>query len=183
MNDRFKEKVVRSSCIYRGKVLRIRLDEVVLPNGVRTTREIVEHPGAVAIVPLIESKRVVLVRQYRRAADRVLLEIPAGPIKVGETPLACARRELLEETGFVAERFRKMFVCYMSPGYSTEAITFYLAEGLRDARRMPAKDELLQLSILYFRDALRKVTAGIIKDAKTICALAFLACSGWIQNS
>jgi ADP-ribose pyrophosphatase len=142
-----------------------------LENGRETTREIVEHRGAVAIVPLLDNGEVVLVRQYRYAIGSDLLEIPAGTLETGEKPESCAKRELEEETGYRCGELKKILECVVAPGYSTERIHFYLARGLTRAEMKTEEDELIKIESMPLRSALEKVRRGEIGDAKTVCGL------------
>lgn len=167
------ERVLNSRKVYDGKLVKVRADEVVLPNGRTTTREVVEHPGAVAILPLLEGGRVVMIRQYRHPAGKVLLEVPAGTLRLGERPEECAGRELVEETGFRAGRLVKMFQCYLAAGYSSELIHVYLATELSKAVGNPDSDEFIQVQILDMAEVLRMIGRGEIEDAKAIAAILY----------
>ena len=169
------EAALKTRSVYRGRLLKVRVDTVKLPNGRKTTREIVEHPGAVAIIPLLENGKLLLVKQYRNAVRRRLIEIPAGTLEVGEAPLPCARRELIEETGYAARRFTKLFSCYLAPGYSTENIHFFLASKLVPTKAKQADDENIIVQPMGLDEALKAIEQGKIQDAKTISALYYLA--------
>jgi ADP-ribose pyrophosphatase len=172
------ELVTKTWYAYRGKLLKLRVSQVRLPNGLETTREIVEHPGAVAIIPLLDENRILFAQQYRMAARKELLEIPAGTLEPGETALSCARRELIEETGYEAQRIRKLFSCYLAPGYSTEKIHFYLGTSLVRRKTRQAEDEAITVRAMKLDQGLRAIEAGRIQDAKTICGLYYLATHG-----
>jgi ADP-ribose pyrophosphatase len=144
---------------------------VVIGDGKTTRREIVEHHGAAAIVPLTENREVVLVRQYRYAIAKNLLEVPAGTLEQGETPEECARRELEEETGYKSKDLRKIMEFFSVPGYSTEKIHVYLAKGLIKSEMCTEEDERIELDIIPIQNALEKVRSGEIQDAKSISAL------------
>jgi ADP-ribose pyrophosphatase len=141
-----------------------------LGNGKTTKREIIEHRGAAAIVPVTRERDVVLVRQYRYAIATNLLEIPAGTMEPEETPEQCALREL-EETGYRCKEIEKISEFFPVPGYSTEKIHVYLAKGLISSKMHTEDDERIELEILPFHRALEKVRSGEIQDAKSICAL------------
>src|SRR5208337_1750191 len=130
-----------------------------------------EHPGASVIIPLLENNSVLLVRQYRYAVGRELLEIPAGTCNNGEPPEVCAKRELQEETGYACEELEKILECYVAPGYSTEKIHFYLARRLSRIGQNPDEDERIIVIPLSITEALSKIRTGEICDAKTICAI------------
>jgi ADP-ribose pyrophosphatase len=157
--------------MYDGRILNLRVDDVVIGNGKRTRREIVEHHGAAAIVPVTEDRDVVLVRQYRYAVASSLLEVPAGTLEEGETPEDCAARELDEETGYKSKDLRKIMEFFPVPGYSTEKIHVFLAKGLVKSKMHTEEDERIELEILSIQGALEKVRSGEIRDAKSISAL------------
>lgn len=165
------ERPTSTNRIYDGRVLNLRVDKVTVEGGVATTREVVEHRGAAAIVPLQENNQVVLVRQYRYPISSELLEIPAGTLERGEPPDRCARRELKEETGFVCNELIKIFECYIAPGYSTEKIHFYLAKKLVREHSNPDEDEHIKVEEFLLSEVLEKIRKGEICDAKTICAI------------
>jgi ADP-ribose pyrophosphatase len=169
------ELTIDTQNVYNGKLLKLRVERVKLPNGRETTREIVEHPGAVAIVPVLDNGKLLVVKQYRTAPHRRLMEIPAGTLQAGEAPLACAKRELIEETGYAAGRLRKLFSCYLAPGYSTEKIHFFLATQLVPTSGRQAEDESIIVQAIDLHEALKAIERGKIQDAKTISALYYLA--------
>lgn len=169
------ELTIDTRNVYSGRLLKLHVDTVKLPNGRETTREIVEHPGAVAIIPILDNKKLLVVKQYRTAAHRHLMEIPAGTLEPGEAPLSCARRELIEETGYAAGVMRKLFSCYLAPGYSTEKIHFFLASQLVPTKAKQAEDESITVQAMDLHEALKAIERGRIQDAKTISALYYLA--------
>ena len=169
------ESTISSRTIYKGRVLRLHVDRVKLANGRETTREIVEHPGAAAIIPILDNGKLLVVKQYRAATRRQLMEIPAGTLEPGESPLSCAKRELIEETGYAARRVKRLFSCYLAPGYSTEKIHFFLATRLVPAKGKQEEDESIATQAITLRQALRAIERGKIQDAKTISALYYLA--------
>jgi len=166
-----EEKTIESKLIYNGKVLRLRLDTVTLPNGREAMREIVEHSGAVAVVPIDEEKRVYLVRQYRKPMEKTLLEIPAGKLEPGEDPIECAKRELAEEIGFTPGELKQLaFIC-SSPGYCDERVYVYLARDLKSHQLEKDESEFLEVEIYPFAEVLKMVLDGSIEDGKTITGL------------
>lgn len=165
------ERRTDSSRIYDGRILNLRVDKVQFPDGKSTVREVVEHRGAAAIVPILDGDRVVLVRQFRYAVGSELLEIPAGTLEADENPKSCAVRELQEETGYVAREILKIAECYVAPGYSTEKIHFYLARKLARREMKTEEDERIRVELVPITEALRKVRTLEIQDAKTICGL------------
>lgn len=168
------ERGLTQESVFRGKMLKIRVDTVALPNGEIATREIVEHPGAVAILPVTEKGEVVLVRQFRYPVNRVTLELPAGKLEWGEEPEATARRELAEETGLKAERLERLTELMPTPGYSNETIILYKATGLTETDAKPDADELVETLTVPLADALAMVRRGAIQDSKTIVGLLWL---------
>ncbi|HEY3297367.1 MAG TPA: NUDIX hydrolase [Armatimonadota bacterium] len=165
------EKTLKSDSIYRGRIINLRVDTVELPNGRTSTREIVEHKGAVAIVPMLNHETVVLVRQFRQAAGRVLLEIPAGGLELGEDPADCARRELAEEIGCHPQKLTPMFSSYLAPGYSSEKLHMFLAEDLQQDEQKTENDEFIEIVNIRIKDAVDLIRSGEIVDAKSICGL------------
>jgi ADP-ribose pyrophosphatase len=169
------ELTINTHSVYNGKLLKLHVDTVRLPNGEETTKEIIEHPGAVAIIPVLDSGKLLIVNQYRAAARRRMMEIPAGTLEPDESPLACAKRELTEETGYVAGHFTRLFSCYLAPGYSSEKIHFFLASELVRTKANPAEDEFITVQAVNLDDALELIEHGKIQDAKTISALYYVA--------
>ena len=165
------ERVIGSRDIYAGAIVHLRVDTVQLPNGHESKREIVSHRGAVCIVPVRSDGVVLMVRQFRLAAGKVLLEIPAGTMEAGEDPDACAARELEEETGFKPGALRKLFRAFLSPGYSTEAIHAYLASDLMAGTVHLDAGENVSLVEIPLQEIEGRILSGEIEDAKTIAAL------------
>jgi len=166
-----EEVLLTSEQIFRGKILRLVVDTVRLPDGREATREVIHHNGAVGLVPLTADGQVLLVRQWRHATRRAMLEIPAGAISHGETAEACAARELAEETGFVGRRLDELTVLYTAPGYVGEAITIYLARDLQPEEAVGDEDENLQVVPVGLDEALARCISGEICDGKSIAAL------------
>ena len=165
------EKTIESSRIFEGRIVSLRVDTVELPNGQVTKREVVEHRGAVAIVPMMDHEKVVLVRQFRQPVGRPILEIPAGTLEPNEDPADTARRELAEEIGYYPNKLTEMFHSYLSPGYSTEMLHTYLAEDLQPAQENRDADEFIEIVTVNIRDAVDLIRSGEIIDAKTVCGL------------
>ena len=181
--DDLVERVVNSKTIYRGNYLSFRIDTVERTDGSRAQREVVGHPGAVAILALDDRDRVLMVRQYRSPAGRVLLEIPAGTLDIDaasgavEDPALAAPRELEEETGYRAGSLRLLTSFWTAPGFATELMHLYLATGLvpaDDERLGPDEDERLELERVPWAEALALVERGEIVDAKSIVGLLWL---------
>lgn len=161
--------------VYVGKVFSVKQEDVLLPNGRVARVDVVKHPGAVVILA-IRNGKLVMVEQYRPAIGEWLLELPAGTLKHGEDPLSCAKRELEEETGFVALEMEKLFDMYVAPGYSTERMYVYLAKELRRTRTKFDVDEVIKLREVALEEALEMVRDGRIRDAKSISALLYVKC-------
>lgn len=180
-DDRLVEKTLREETIFSGRILDVRLRTVRLPGGTEASREIVMHRGAAAIVAVDEQNRVALVRQYRAPLNRVILELPAGKRDSwDEDPLLCARRELKEETGLLAERWRLLTVTQTTPGFTSEEIWIYLATGLTQGEECLDEDEFLSVCWQDISSALDDVRTGEIGDAKT--ALGLLLAENALQG-
>jgi ADP-ribose pyrophosphatase len=173
--NEIEETVTSTKRIYDGRIINLRLDTVLMPDGKMSQREIVEHRGAVALVPLFADKTVVMVRQFRRPAAAALLEIPAGTRDAQEDIEVTARRELAEEVNLSAGRLVKLFHAYVAPGYSTEVIHIYLALDLTPTDGNTDEDEFLEVVRLPLDEALDKIASGEIIDSKSISALLFVA--------
>lgn len=169
--DHLVEETLSSRQLFRGKLLRLRMDTVRLPDGAEATREIVEHPGAAAVVPLTDSGQVLLVRQWRHPVGRLSLEIPAGTLDGTESPEACAERELCEEIGYFPGTLQRLGGIYVSPGYSDEIIHVFMAGKLQPADQRPDPDENLQTVTMPLAEAVAACADGRLSDAKTITAL------------
>ena len=165
------EQTIRGEWVFRGKLLQVRRDLVRLPDGASTEREYIEHPGAVTIIALLDDGELVMERQYRYPLRRDVLELPAGKIDPGETSLDCGKRELLEETGYVASSWRYLATMHPVVGYSDERIEIYLAQGLTQQGATPDHDEHLEVFKLPLATALDWVREGRITDAKTVIGL------------
>lgn len=163
------ERFLSSQRIYQGQVVSLRVDEVALPSGRRATREIVEHRGAVAVVPVIDGD-VLLVRQYRAAVGRALLEIPAGTMEPNETVEACLQRELAEEVGMRAGHVDQLVTFYPSPGFLTEVVHVFVAADLTP-HRLAAEEEDLSIVRVPLTQAQEMARTGEIRDAKSILGL------------
>lgn len=174
MDEHLKETFVSAEQIYSGKVVNLRRDIVCLPNGKQASREVVEHPGAVAIIPVLPDGRILLVRQFRHPVGQVLLEIPAGKLDPGESPDACAARELEEETGYRAKSLERKASVFTGPGFTNEVIHLYLAHDLFKTAVNPDEDEFLEVGAYTPEEIRRLVREGLICDAKTISGLYLL---------
>ena len=171
---RMPERTVSTRRAFTGRLLALRVDEVELESGRRATREVVEHPGAVAILAW-DGERLAAVRQWRQAAGAELLEIPAGTLEPGESPLVTAQRELAEECGLTAERWEEGPAFYTAPGFSTELLTLFVATELHAVDVSPPEDETLERSWLALPLALAAIDNGAIRDAKSLVGILWLA--------
>jgi len=163
--------------VYRGPVFWVTTDQVQEPGGVRVRRDIIHHSGSVVVLAVDDSgpvPRVLLERQYRHAAKDYLWELPAGRIDPGEKPLAAAQRELLEETGYTADSWRRILYFYASPGFVAETMSVYRATGLRVGKAQPEEDEVIHKRMVSLPAAVRMVLNGTIRDAKTISSVLWL---------
>jgi ADP-ribose pyrophosphatase len=183
MSDPLEERVVDSEVVHRGRYIKFRVDTIERADGSRGTRDVVGHPGAVAVLALDDDGRLLMVRQWRVPAGRALLEIPAGTLDVHdgvtEDPDLCARRELEEETGHRARDWRKLAAFWTAPGFATELMHLYLATGLNgvggdDDRLAPDEDERLELRHVPLDEAMAMVESGGIEDAKSILGVLWL---------
>ena len=167
--------VRESRCLYDGFISKLVKDRFYLRGypGKLFTRETLVHPGAVAILPWVDKKHIILLRQFRYAAKTFLWEIPAGTLEKGEHPLSCAKRELEEETGFSAKTFRKLSTFYPAPGVSSEIMHLFSANGLLPGQKHLDHDEWITHEVVAFRDALRMIQKGRIRDAKSIIAITW----------
>lgn len=171
MNEHLVEKLIDSTRVFEGRMIRVRVDNVQLPTGKKVTREVVEHPGAVAVVAIREDKTVVMVRQFRHPAGKILLEIPAGKLDKDEKPDACAVRELEEETGYKAAVMRKLATVYTTPGFTDELMHIYAAEGLSQSRQNTDEDEFIDIDYYNPQQLKELIQDGQIEDAKTLLGL------------
>ncbi|MCL5780253.1 MAG: NUDIX hydrolase [Firmicutes bacterium] len=166
-----KETTISSKRVYEGKILNLRVDWVLLPNGKESGREVVEFSEAVAIVPIAEDGKVLLVTQYRYPVGEVLLEAPAGKMDPKEDPETCARRELQEETGYTAGSLEKICEFYTTPGFTNELMHVFLARELTLGEQNPDEDEFVQVEAVSLQDAIAMIYNGKIRDGKTIAGL------------
>lgn len=173
MEERFVADVRGTRRIYEGRVLNVRVDDVVLPNGRMSKFEIVEHNGGVCIIAQPQPDTIVLVRQYRPATGRTLLEVPAGKLEAGEDPAACAERELIEETGYRCKRLRRLWSFFTAPGFCSELLHLFVAEGLTDGTPQPEANESIEVEVMPVKDAWAMVERDELPDAKTQIALAW----------
>lgn len=164
----YEEKTVSSEKVFEGRIIKVKVDKVEMPDGSTSTRELVEHPGGVGIVALTGNDEIVLVKQYRKPLDKVIYEIPAGKLDPGEHHRTCGIRELEEETGLSAKVFDYMGFIYPSPGFTDEVTHVYLAKELTQGETHPDDDEFLDVEKVPFERALKMVIDGEINDAKSV---------------
>ncbi len=168
-----KAIVLSSATIYDGPVFGLRRDEVIEPSGVRTTREVITHPGSVVVLPVLPDRRILLIQQYRHAAKQYLWELVAGRMDRGETPKVAAARELVEETGYRAERLRIFLDVFPTPGFLEERMFILLAEGLTAGEAQPEEDEKI-ISRAYNRKQLEEmIRGGKLRDAKSVAGILY----------
>ncbi|MEL3972420.1 NUDIX hydrolase [Rossellomorea oryzaecorticis] len=173
---KFEEKTLNSEMIYQGKIIDLQVDEVELPNGKTSKRELIKHPGAVAVIALTPEGKIVMVEQYRKALEKSIIEIPAGKLEPGEEPIITAARELEEETGYGCEELEHLISFYTSPGFADELVHLYIAKNItriEEARELD-EDEFVDLLEVTVEEALGLLKEKKIYDAKTAYAVQYL---------
>lgn len=171
--DKLFEQTLEDQQIFAGKIIDVHLQKVKLPNGKESYREVVFHPGAVAIIPLTPDGKLIVVRQFRKALNRSIIEIPAGKLEKNEDPHACALRELREETGCTVEQLKKIVSFYTSPGFANEIIHLFLAENCIIGNNQLDEDEFVELVTVTLEEAKQLIAQQQIIDAKTILAVYY----------
>ena len=166
-------KILSSEMIYQGRVFGLRRDEVLEPSGVRTTREVVTHPGSVVVLPVLPDGKIVMVRQYRHATREYLWELVAGRKEPEETPKQGAARELLEETGYRAKRFKIFLDVFPTPGFLEERMYLLLAEGLTAGEAQPEEDEKIEVRAFKLKELKQIIKSGRMRDAKSIAGILY----------
>lgn len=171
---KYFEKTLTEKTLYDGKIIKLKLQEVELQNGRKTKREIIKHPGGVAILAYKDEDTILMVEQFRKPIEKTLLELPAGKLEPGEGPETCGRRELEEETGYKAENFTYLGHIVSSPGFCDEVIHIYKAENLFKGQIGGDEDEFINVIEMKKDKAIEMIRKGEIIDAKTICALMYI---------
>ncbi|SEA58869.1 ADP-ribose pyrophosphatase [Thalassobacillus cyri] len=173
---KFEEKTIATEKIFNGKVIKLQVDSVTLPDGNTSKRELIKHPGAVAIIALTDENNIVFVEQYRKALEKSILEIPAGKLEEGEAPEVTAKRELEEETGYTTEHMEMVTSFYTSPGFADELVYVYFTDQLQrlDDAVAGDEDEFVEVYELPLEEAERLMAEQRIHDAKTAYALLYL---------
>jgi ADP-ribose pyrophosphatase len=179
-----KARVLSSEVVYEGRLFRVTHDKIVEPTGLESERDVVRHNGSVVILAVDRSKSkknpwIVMERQYRHAANQYLWELPAGKIEPGEDPLVGAKRELMEETGYQAKKWRPLVEYWASPGFVGETMLVYLAEGLQAGEAHPEEDELIEIRLVKLSEILEMIEKGAIHDGKTLNAVLLYA---WLNG-
>ena len=159
--------------IYQGRVFGLRRDEVVEPSGLRATREVITHPGSVVVLPVLPDGRIVMIRQYRHATRQYLWELVAGRKEPEETPKQGAARELLEETGYSAKRFKVFLDVFPTPGFLEERMYLLLAEGLTAGEAQPEEDEKIEVRAYRLKELKQMIKSGRLRDAKSIAGILY----------
>ncbi|MER1956221.1 MAG: NUDIX hydrolase [Solibacillus sp.] len=175
---KFEEKTIQSTPIFEGKVISLKVDDVTLPNGGVSKREIINHPGAVAVIAITDDHKILLVEQYRKALERSIIEIPAGKLEKGEKPIVTARRELEEETGYTTDDLTFVQAFATSPGFADEVIHIYVAKNLKklDVPVALDEDEFVELMAVTVEEADVMMADARIYDAKTAFAILWMKC-------
>jgi ADP-ribose pyrophosphatase len=175
-----KGKKLSTRRVYNGRIIKIDLDTVKLPNNTTMELEMVRHPGASAVLPFLSDPesydpQLLLIRQYRYATDGFIYEIPAGKLDADEAPIECAKRELLEETGCAADKIEHLYTFYTTPGFTDERIHAFMATGLKQGHQSLQQDEVMTLETVALSRALNMIKTGEIVDAKTALIILFVA--------
>jgi len=179
MSDGLRETRLGGEEVFSGRVLRLEVDQIRLPDGGESVREVVRHRGAAVVLPILDDGRVLLVRQFRYPVGEALLELPAGTLEPGEDPMACGARELTEETGYTAASVTSLGRFYAAPGYTDESLQAVLATGLEltgDAE--PDPDEIIEVEVVAADELFRRIGTGEIRDSKTLATILLAQLKG-----
>jgi ADP-ribose pyrophosphatase len=180
-----KSRLISSRAVYRGPAFWVSTDDVLEPTGVRVRRDIVHHTGSIVVLAIDETKSepsILFEHQYRHAAKQFMWELPAGRIDKGEDEITAAKRELIEETGYSAARWRRVLKFYASPGFVAETMSIFLARGLRAGLAQPEADEVIEVSFIPLKKAVEMVMKGKVQDAKTISGVLWLSHQGNLRK-
>lgn len=173
MND-LTEKTLRTKTIFEGKIIHVHVKDVLLPNGKESKREVVDHPGAVAVIAKTDDDKYLFVRQFRKPLEKTIIEIPAGKLEKNEDPKETAKRELYEETGYIADTLEYVISFYTSPGFANEIIHLYEASHLKTGKPHTEEDEFVEVLKLSLEEAKAYIKTKDIIDAKTLYAIQYL---------
>ena len=168
-----RAEILNSEVLYEGKVFRLQRDTVIEPGGVQAQRDIIVHPGSVVVLPVFKDGGVLLIRQYRHSIGEFLWELVAGRKELNESPVAAARRELIEETGYRAKRFRKLMRVVPTPGFVNEWMWIFAAEGLTQGAAGPEEDEKITPRVFTLKQAEKMIERGTLRDAKSLCGILY----------
>lgn len=176
MSNNLEEKTIHTEIIFEGRVVKLQVDDVTLPNGEQSKRELIKHPGAVAVIALTQDQKLVLVKQYRKPLEKSILEIPAGKLEPGEKPEVTAKRELEEETGYTTNHLEYLTSFYTSPGFADELLYIYFADQLivLDNKKPLDEDEFIEIVEVPIENLEERVINQEIHDAKTMFALLYI---------
>ncbi|MRH42326.1 NUDIX domain-containing protein [Aquibacillus halophilus] len=179
---KFEEKTFHSEVIFNGRIINLKVDSVTLPDGKTSKRELITHPGAVAVIAITADNKILFVEQYRKPLEKSLVEIPAGKLEKGEQPELTALRELEEETGYTTDNMRLLTSFYTSPGFADELIYLYITNDLKKLEQAKGldEDEFVELMELSLEEAEQLVKTQRIHDAKTAYAVLYLKSEGMI---
>ncbi|WP_226034615.1 NUDIX domain-containing protein [Aquibacillus saliphilus] len=179
---KFEEKTIHSESIFEGRIVNLKVDDVRLPNGKTSKREIINHPGAVAVIAVTNHNKIVFVEQYRKPLEKSLVEIPAGKLEQGEEPAISALRELEEETGYTTDNLKFLTSFYTSPGFADELIYLYITNDLKPLEQAKSldEDEFVELLELTLEEAEQLIKEQRIHDVKTNYAVLYLKSEGMI---
>ena len=164
-------RLLKRKSVFKGRLLKLYLEKQRFPHGYIADLEVIQHPGAVLIVPFLDKNRFVLIRQYRPVINSYIWELPAGTLNKNESPLKCAKRELAEEIGYRAKAYKRVGYVFAAPGYTTEKILIFEARELKKIKSNKEEDELIAPKIFSKKAIKRLLKSGSLVDAKTICAL------------
>lgn len=174
MTNKFFEKTITTTTIFSGRIIDLVVKDVELPNGKMSKREIIKHPGAVAVIAITEEKKILLINQFRKPLDKMIVEIPAGKLEKGEDPLECGKRELEEETGYKSDNLEFVMSFYTSPGFADEIIYIYFTDKIELGEINRDEDEFIDVIEVTLAEAEQLIEDQIIHDAKTVFAIQYL---------